>query len=190
MEQFTNKTKDEYKGAMLGVFDPGKIAENMFGKKYDDSFYATACAYLLRRFGPAQEGCDPYKDLTVYRLTTEMEGVVLIVRPCCSVSTSFGYLLNHELYESTLAAMIADRRQVKPTKCQIRDPVALALTDAMKKLQEPVYVRDWYFNIVGSVKDKDLVYLGDDDGFASAEYSRFAGYGISVDYFDKFDKDN
>lgn len=192
MEQFTNKTQGRYRGASIGVFDPGEVAENIFGKQYNDSFYATACAYLLRRFGPSHRGCDPYKELTAYSLTTEMDGVVLTVRPCCSVRTSFGYLLNAELYENTLDAMFKDRRENKTNdikKCEVRDPVALALFDAMKELQKPVNVRDWYFNIVGMVKDSDLQISEDGDSVVSVEYSDLAGYGITPDYFDEFTKD-
>lgn len=187
MKQFTTKDKITYRGASAGVFDPGADAKVILGKKHDKTFYATSCAYLLRRFGPAHRGCDPYKDLTSYTLTTETKGVLLTVRPCCSVSTSFGYLLGPDLYEKTIDAMFDARGQeIDIMDCKIRRPVIDALCLAIKELQRPVNVRDWHFNITGMVEDCDLKYDEDDGYVGIAEYSNLAGYGISLDYFDKF----
>jgi len=187
MKQFMNGKKVKYAGAMAGVFDPGSDAEIILGKQYDESFYATSCAYLFRRFGPTHTGCDPYKDLTMYRLTTQMEGVVLLVRPCCSVSTSFGYLLAGDLYEKTVDAMVDARGQeIDIMDCPIRRPVIDALCLAIKELLQPVNVRDWHFNVLGRVNGADLKYDDEEGYLGIAEYSEFAGYGISLDYFDKF----
>ena len=178
-------------GARAGVFRPGENAKIIFGKQYDDSFYATACAYLLRRFGPAQRGCDPYKDLTQYVLTTEMEGVSLIIQPCVSVSTSFGYYLSPDIYESTMEAMMKsrqDRSDADEKDCPCRGPVIKALCEAMEELKKPVNVRDWFFNIVGRVGDGDLQYDNDGENIRIAEYSDLAGYGIVPEYFDRFKK--
>ncbi len=189
MEQFVNTEKEKYRGASMGVFDPGQDAKRIFGEIHDKTFYATSCAYLLRRFGPAQRGCDPYKDLTWYVLTTQMEGVLLTVRPCCSVSTSFGYMLSPEIYESTMKAECDSRQKgewVEAKDCEIRSPIAKVLCDAMKELKEPVNVRDWYFNIVGRIKDCDLKIDDEGDSVVCVEYSKLAGYGIAPEYFDKF----
>ena len=183
MKQFLGKDGVRYRGASIGVFDPGSNAKIIFGEQYDETFYATSCAYLLRRFGPAHRGCDPYKDLTKYVLTTNDDRALLTVSPCCSVSTSFGYLLNNELYEKTMEADFVSRRSksyIEAKDCEIRSPVIQALCEAMEELKKPVNVRDWFFNIVGRVRD---------DNFGTAEYSKFAGYGIIEEYFDRFKKE-
>ena len=184
MKQFAEEKGIQYNGASMGVFAPGQDAKVIFGEQYDNTFYATACAYLLRRFGPSHWGCDPYKDLIQYILTTKMEGVLLIVRPCCSVSTSFGYLLNPDLYESTLEVKCKHRKERKKfdiKQDEICGPVDKALCTAMEELKNPVNVRDWFFNIVGRVKDCDIK-----DDVKIEEYSKFAGFGIVPEYFDRF----
>jgi len=189
MKQFAETEKETYRGASAGVFNPGQDAKIIFGEQHDRLFYATSCAYLLRRFGPAQQGCDPYKELTWYVLTTQMDGVLLTVRPCCSVSTSFGYLLNPELHESTLRAEMDARgkgKYLEAKDCEIRSPVVKALCDAMEELKKPVNVRDWYFNIVGRVKDCDLQMEDEGDSVTCVQYSDLAGYGIIPEYFDRF----
>jgi hypothetical protein len=187
MKQLITKKGEIYHGASIGVFDPGKDARLILGEQYDKTFYATACAYLLRRFGPSQGGCDPYKNLTSYRLTTNMDGVALIVTPCCSVSTSFGYLLSEGIYEATAQAMNSDTCDDDIDSCEVRSPVTKALCDAIEELKKPTNVRDWYFNIVGRFNESELEYSEDDDELLGCvEYSNFSGYGISPSYFDKF----
>lgn len=172
-----------FRGAMMGVFCPGDDAKAILGEKYDKSFYGTACAYLLRRFGPACWGCDSYKELTHYMLTTKMEGVLLSVRPGCSVSTSFGYCLSKEIYEATVEADIKGRRpnQRKAINdCPIRAPVAKALCEAIKELERPVNVRDWFFNITRRIPDNELAQM------ELVEYSNIAGYGVIPEYYERF----
>lgn len=178
-----------YRGAMMGVFEPGGDANIIFGEKYDDSFYGTACAYLLRRFGPSHWGCDSFKDLTNYVLTTQMDGVLLTVRPGCSISTSFGYYLDTEIYNKSMKAEFDARKPkeyIAISDCAIRNPIAKVLIEAMKELKRPVNVRDWYFNIVGRVRDKDLQYNEKDENIGTVTYSDLAGYGIVPEYFDRF----
>ena len=170
-----------YHGAIMGTFCPGMDAEAILGEKYDKSFYGTACAYLLRRFGPAYYGCDSYKDLTSYLLTTKMEGVLLAVRPCCSVSTSFGYYLSSEIYKATVDAHLKARGWKGIDNCPVRAPVAKALREAIKELERPVNVRDWYFNITGRIPDNEL------EQMEPVEYSKVAGYGIIPEYYDRFE---
>ena len=180
-----------YRGAMMGIFDPGIYAKKVFGEQYDNSFYGTACAYLLRRFGPSEWGCDPYKELTHYILTTEMDEVMLTVRPGCSVSTSFGYYVSSEIYEKSMKALMESgqisRKEQKeimePIDCPIRGPVVKALHDAIDELKKPINVRDWFFNIVGRVKDGDSTE-------EIVDYSSVAGYGITKDYFNKFNNED
>ncbi len=174
-----------FRGAMMGVFCPGQDAKAILGEKYDESFYGTACAYLLRRFGPAHYGCDPYKELTHYMLTTEMEGVLLSVRPGCSVATSFGYYLSEDIYEATIDADFKDRQKKSLADaindCPVRKPVANALREAIKELKRPVNVRDWVFNIVRRIPDNELL-----DNIKLAEYSNIAGYGVIPEYYERF----
>jgi len=176
-----------FHGAMMGVFCPGQDAKAILGEKYDKSFYGTACAYLLRRFGPAYDGCDSYKELTFYMLTTKMEGVLLAVRPGCSVSTSFGYYLKNEIYEATMKADFEDRRQSSGwiesiNNCSVRAPVAKALREAIEELKRPVNVRDWFFNIIRRIPDDELGQQTE-----LVEYSNLAGYGIIPEYYDRFE---
>ncbi len=173
-----------FSGAMMGTFDPGQDAEVILGEKYDKSFYGTACAYLLRRFGPAYYGCDSYKELTQYMLTTKMEGVLLSVRPGCSVSTSFGYYLSKEIHEATLEAMLKNRQSNQrkaENDCPIRSPVAKALREAIKELERPVNVRDWCFNIIRRIPDDEL------ERMELVGYSDIAGYGIIPEYYKRFE---
>ena len=173
-----------FRGAMMGVFCPGQDAEVILGEKYDESFYGTACAYLLRRFGPAHYGCDPYKELTHYMLTTKMEGVLLSARPGCSVSTSFGYVLSEDIYKATIDADFKDRQQKSQKEaiddCSVRGPVAKALREAIEELKRPVNVRDWCFNITGRISDGELSEV------ELAEYSNIAGYGVIPEYYERF----
>ena len=178
-----------FRGECAGLFNLEQDIEGLIGKENDESFYATSCAYLIRRFGPSRYGCDSYKDLISYILTTEMEGVYLIVAPGCSVSTSFGYYLTEELYEKVSAIQYETRNQrsePNPQDCKIQSSVIKALCDAIEELKKPVNVRDWHFNIAGRVPDGDLQYDKDEDVIGIAEYSKFAGYGITPDYYDKF----
>jgi hypothetical protein len=78
----------QWRGAMGGMFWPGKEAERIFGDKWDCGH---AFAYLFRRFGYPEYGWDGYKELVNYYLATRMPGVALCVRPSSRASTSFGY---------------------------------------------------------------------------------------------------
>lgn len=75
-------------GAGSGLFDPKKEAE-----KLGEWNYGTLFTYLYRRFGPPLQECDIYKKVAQYILTTDMQGVFLLVYPCPS-GFSFGYGLS------------------------------------------------------------------------------------------------
>ena len=60
-----------------------------------------------------------------------------------------------------------------------RDRIERALKQAMEELKRPTNVRDWLINIQGDV---------DDCADNCVEPSNLSGYGITRDYFDKFNK--
>jgi len=177
MEQFQQDGK-RYRGAMGGIIWTPDIADEVF-ETWD---YGHAFAYLFRRFGPAHGGCDSYKDLSSYLLTTGMKGVLLSVRPAHSAGTSFGYLLTRQIerklrledLHSTWLAM-----KGKDFRTPRKNRIERALRRAMEELKRPTNVRDWLINIQGDVEDHPLNCI---------EPSNLSGYGISRDYFDKFNR--
>lgn len=176
MKQFENDGK-EYHGAMGGIIWTPDIADKVFGA-WD---YGHAFAYLFRRFGPAHRGCDPHKDLSSYLLTTRMKGVLLSVRPAHSARTSFGFLLTKQIYrklhlEYTHSMWMKGKGKTVKSPRQSR--IERALKQAMEELKRPTNVRDWLINIQGDVEDYPS---------NCVDPSNLAGYGITRDYFDKFD---
>lgn len=176
MKQFENDGA-RYRGAMGGVIWTPELADEVF-KTWD---YGHAFAYLFRRFGPAHRGCDPYKDLSFYWLTTRMKGVLLTVRPAHSADTSFGYLLTMQI-DRKLYLEHTHSRWVEGKGKEVRSPrksrIERALKQAMEELKRPTNVRDWLINIQGDVADYPS---------NCVEPSKLAGYGITRDYFDKFE---
>ena len=88
------KFEAKYKGASTGFFNPGAEAYRILGELN----YGNVFAYLFRRFGYPCYGWDDYKELTIYYLTTSMDGVVLSIKPSVSTATSFGYMLRHDVH--------------------------------------------------------------------------------------------
>jgi len=175
MKQFESDGKS-YSGAMGGVIWTPDIADEVF-KTWD---YGHAFAYLFRRFGPAHRGCDAYKELSSYLLTTGMKGVLLSVRPAHSAGTSFGYLLTRQIgrklyIEDTHSKWVGCKG--KDFRTPRRNRIERALKKAMEELKRPTNVRDWLINIQGDV-----------EGYPQncVEPSKLSGYGITRDYFDKF----
>lgn len=165
-----------YHGATGGIIWTPDIADEVF-ETWD---YGHAFAYLYRRFGPSQSGCDPHKTLSCYLLTTGMRGVLLSVRPATSAGTSFGYLLSGLVHNKlNLEDIHAKWRKWKgkDSRTSRADRIKLALKRAMEELKRPTNVRDWMINIQGEC---------DDFSPRSVEPSKLAGYGITPDYFDKF----
>lgn len=56
--------------------------------------------YLFRRFGYPRFGWDGLKQLVMYRLTTPIPGVILLVEPAVTGAFTFGYLLRKDISES------------------------------------------------------------------------------------------
>lgn len=93
----------EYTGEMAGTFDLDEPAKQILGEpKPSDVF-----AYMFRRFGYPRFGWDDYKTLVQYYITTEMEGVVLMVRPAFAGGGTFGYVLRKDINQ---ACMEEDRK--------------------------------------------------------------------------------
>ncbi len=180
MQQYEEDGK-VYHGAIIdrAICVPD-ISERVFAS-WD---YGSAFAYLWRRFGPPFEGSDPHKDLVSYFLTTDMKGVLLYVRPCVSASTSFGYSATRQrrrklFIEDTHA--LWRRQKGNDFKTPRADRVGRALERAMEELKRPTNVRDWLINIQGRCDDSSLRCVAP---------SKLAGYGITPDYFDKFNKED
>ncbi len=176
MQQYEEDGK-VYKGCSSdSIVDTGDIAEEVFAE-WD---YGHAFAYLWRRFGPPCEGCDPYKELVGYFLTTRAKGVVLYVSPKTSPDISFGYMVTMQIRDKLWTEwtyVTWMRRKGKTYKTPRADRIKRALKDAMNELKRPTNVRDWMINIQGQCEDYAP---------RSVEPSHLAGYGITADYFDKF----
>ena len=138
--------------------------------------YGHAFAYLWRRFGPPIVGCDPYKDLTTYHLTTKIEGVYLSCKCYLTSHIAFGFGFSHKVWQEI------DAEINKPRKEWLEGTLAIfdALLEAIEELRRPVNVRDWFINIEGKVKDCNIV--------DPVEYSPKAGYGVSDEYYERFKK--
>jgi len=124
-----------------------------------DYDYGHAFAYLWRRFGPPIDGCDPYKDLTCYCLTTAMDGVYLMCRCYLSAHIAFGIGLSDEIITrmNTPVDGRAHCTREKKDWPQYMQEIWAALLDAVRELKRPINVRDWYINIEGRVKTDDIV---------------------------------
>lgn len=196
-----------FHGCKLGEIScVGEIALEVLGDNWE---YGNAFAYLWRRFGPPTEGCDPHKDLVSYTLTTDRPDVFLWVDPRPSgVQYSFGYMLSEDLTqlvsEEAYARRVAGVGYGEGEKDgEITGPVIKSLTDAMKDLLRPVFIRDVAVTVLGKVSDSgmDEYCWGDRDDYDTdqdwddvkdlltfADRSIYAGYGITSDYFSKFEQ--
>ena len=86
----------KYRGAMMGVINPGETAEEVLGPEIS---FGTLFAYCFRRFGLPNTGSDPYKEIAEYRLVTPMRGLFLDVSLKANTCTSllFGYIMPNDL---------------------------------------------------------------------------------------------
>jgi hypothetical protein len=157
---------DSWHGAMAGYVDPGEFADDILhGGDYTSLF-----VYMFRRFGISEYGSDSYKEIACWYLTTPDPDVVLAVSPRPSgLRYSFGYQINTKAYDEF------DR----DNESQI-GKVNSALKEAMKDLLTSTNIRDVYINAVGRVKD-DLIKT-------TIEYSEWAGFGVTSDYYKKFNE--
>lgn len=158
-------TGEHWHGAMAGIADPGEYANEIF----PGGDYASLFVYMYRRFGIPICGSDPYKEIACWYLTTPDTAVELIVSPRPSgLRYSFGYLIDTKVYP------YLNRDDAEAIKLKI-DP---SLKQAMHDLLVPTNVRDEYINAMGLVSDENVT--------ATRGYFKWAGYGVTPDYYKKF----
>jgi len=87
-----------YHGVGSGIIDIGSEAEEILG----EINYGEAFAYLFRRFGFSAFGCDDFKDLVKYILTSPVEDTFLVVKPNTATDISFAYLVPDKIYGEIL----------------------------------------------------------------------------------------
>ncbi len=157
---------EHWEGAMAGIADPGEYADEIL----PNGDYSSLFVYMFRRFGIPESGSDPYKEIACWYLTTPDVAVGLMVSPRPSgLRYSFGYWVNINVYEY-------HSRDEYDATGKVVEP---ALKQAMADLLTPTNVRDVYINAVGKIKDDDV-------GRATCDYSKWAGYGVTSDYYKKF----
>ena len=129
---------------------------------------------MFRRFGIPELGSDSYKEIACWILTTPDPAVALIVSPRPSgLRYSFGYVVNTNIYGYKSHDDIeAIRVKIEPF-----------LKQAMYDLLIPTNVRDTYINAIGKVRDDDI-------GKVTCKYFKWAGFGVTPDYYKKFEKED
>jgi len=157
---------EHWEGAMAGIADPGKYADEIL----PNGNYSSLFVYMFRRFGIPENGSDPYKEIACWYLTTPDVAVGLSVSPRPNgLRYSFGYWVNINVYEYHSH----DERDA------IEKVVEPALRQAMTDLLTPTNVRDVFINAVGIVRDDDI-------GRTLCNPSKWAGFGVTSDYYKKF----
>ena len=179
MKQSGYPKNSHFARGMMGLYFTEDEVEAIL-PNYD---YGHAMAYLWRRFGPPVNGCDPYKELVCYNLTTRAKGVYLSCNCYLHVSCCFGFGLSHELYEKVMEWTMRERRK-RHSRGRDNWPSWLkdiwaALLEAIADLKKPVGVRDWYITIEGEFKDCPK---------QEVQPSRKAGYGVIDAYYKRFEE--
>ncbi len=155
----------QWQGAMGGIADPGEFANDIF----PSGDYASLFVYMYRRFGVPTSGSDPYKEIACWYLTTPDPAVGLKVSPRPNgLLYSFGYLIDTNVY----------KYQSHDDIEAIRIKIEPSLKQAMENLLIPTNVRDIYINAIGKVSDNEVK--------ETCNYWKWAGYGVTPDYFKKF----
>lgn len=172
MEQYTGTTLREYEGYRSGPhFDCPLLAEKAFGKDLASQQHLTAMAYLYRRFGPPFWGCDSYKEIASYVLTTKIDGLLLDVG-CLASCLRYYFSV---LYSKELAKQFSPYRSLpnlRLLQCQKE------LLMCMRDLLTPVNVRDVVINVLGEI-------LGDSYPKNIVPPSKYAGLGCNRAALDK-----
>lgn len=151
-----------WNGAMAGYVDPGEFAADIL----PNGDYTSLFVYMYRRFGITEFGSDPYKEIACWFLTTPDPAVVLIVSPRPSgLRYSFGYEINTGVYNVW-------------NRDEPNEKVESALKETMKDLLTPTNIRDVFINVIGRVNDDSIK--------TTCEYSKWAGFGVTSDYYKKF----
>jgi len=157
---------EKWQGAMAGIADPGQYADDIFPQ----GNYASLFVYMYRRFGIPVSGSDPYKEIACWYLTTSDAAVALIVSPRPSgLRYSFGYLIDTNIYGYN------SHDDVETIRIKIEPSLKLS----MKDLLIPTNVRDVYINAEGLIGN-------DMEVKETCEYFKWAGYGVTPDYYKKF----
>ena len=157
---------ERWQGAMAGIADPGGYADEIF----PNGNYSSLFVYMFRRFGIPENGSDPYKEIACWYLTTPDPAVALMVSPRPSgLRYSFGYWVNTNVYG------YHSHDDIEAIRLKIEPP----LKQSMKDLLTPTNVRDVFINAVGKVSDDDI-------GRTTCDYFKWAGFGVTSDYYEKF----
>jgi len=156
----------EVDGKLRFEYDP--VFTPIFGPTLD---YATLFAYLFRRFGYPNVGCDNYKDHSQYLLTTSRDDLIICVRPYVGPATHlhFSLFVSKDVYSAVCA--LPRRRQMPTEWSDLDEPwrsLYAAADAAGRELLVPVIVRDQSINVLGLVTEGD-------DGNAVAQ-AHVAGY--------------
>ena len=101
MKQVTKINFNKYVGSSMDfIFSGPELALKAWGKEIKkENSGLLAFPYLWRRFGPPFHGCDDYKDIVQYWLTTDNPSVILGLRLNTSLEFSANYLITKELIE-------------------------------------------------------------------------------------------
>lgn len=83
----------DYYGESAHIFELESAAEQIVGKLDAGGVFT----YLFRRFGYPRFGWDGMKHLVMYRITTPMAGVILMVEPGVTGAFTFGYILREDV---------------------------------------------------------------------------------------------
>jgi hypothetical protein len=130
--------------------------------------------YLIRRFGFPLHGCDEYKEIAQWKLTTAHEGIILIVSPKPN-RVHFGY----SAYKSLRGSLYSsdDTEKLKAQELFLQHLLDAA-TDLINK---PISVRDTWFNPIATgdhLLDGHIPKNDDDDFINVAERHVLSGHGL------------
>ncbi len=159
------KDTESWHGAMAGIADPGEYATDIL----PDGDYASLFVYMFRRFGIPESGSDPYKEIACWYITTPDPAVALMVSPRPSgLRYSFGYYIDTNVYN------YHSHDDIEAIKIVIEP----SLKQSMKDLLISTNVRDVFINAIGRVEDDEVK--------KTCKYSKWAGFGVTSDYYKKF----
>ena len=162
-ENFIFKERIRYENAGGGFVWPEKIIP----LELKEASYGNLFTYMYRRFGIPSHGSDGYKEIANWYIITPNEDIALRVSPRPSgIKYSFGYVINRSEYH--------DNRN--ETQVHI---VTEALLSTMNDLLSPVFVRDVPINAIGCISDD----YNWDDNANECDPWKWAGYGVSIEYF-------
>ncbi len=95
-EQAPYPSEVTYRGDSTCIFELETAAEEITGKLNAGDVFM----YLFRRFDYPKFGWDDQKQLVIFRITTPMPGVILMVEPPVTDAFTFGYILRKDIAEA------------------------------------------------------------------------------------------